>query len=163
MGMRQTTKIRRSDIDKAAQHFDEAPEVQPEEVTRKEAVRILAPRIKDMRRKGYSWEQIAARLKGDGISVEPDLLASYYRAAVGGQSGRAKRARRASGGPPTAAGGSEQGKPTAAPAAAIEQNRAPASAMAVGVAGQAVGGSQSASRPSTRGRTDTSGGDASGR
>ena len=163
--MRQTTKIRRADIGKAAQHFDEAPEVQPEEVTRKEAVRILAPKIKEMRRKGYGWEQIAARLKGDGISIEPDLLASYYRAVVGGQSGRAKRARRPSGGPPTAAGGSVgQGKPTAAAAAATaEQGRAPASAMAVGVAGQAVGGSQSASRPSMRGRTDTSGGDASGR
>jgi hypothetical protein len=162
MGMRQTTKIRRVDIDKAAQHFDEAPEVQPEEVTRKEAVRILGPKIKEMLRKGYNWEQIAERLKGDGISIEPDLLASYHRASVGGKSGRAKRARRASGGPPTAAGGSEQGKPTAAAAAATERSRGSASAVAVGVARQAEGGSQTASRPPTKGRTDTSGGEASG-
>ncbi len=161
--MRQTTKIRRADIDKAAQHFDEAPEVEPEEVTRKEAVRILGPKIKEMRRKGYNWEQIAERLKGDGISIEPDLLASYFRAAVGGQSGRAKRARRPSGRTPTAAGGSEQGKPTAAAAAATEQGRGLASSVAVGVARQPEEGSQTGSRPPTKGRTDTSGGEASGR
>ena len=161
--MRQTTKIRRADIGKAAQHFDEAPEVQPEEVTRKEAIRILAPKIKEMRRKGYNWEQIAERLKGDGISIEPDLLASYFRAAVGGQSGRAKRARRASGGPPTAAGASEQGPPTAAAAVATEQGRVPGSSVAVGVARQAEGGSQPSPRPPVKARTDTSGGDAPGR
>jgi hypothetical protein len=157
--MRQTTKIRRADIDKAAQHFDEAPEVKPEEVTRKEAVRILGPKIKEMRRKGYNWEQIAERLKGDGISIESDLLASYFRVAVGGQPGRAKRARRASGGTPTAAGGVEQGKQTAA----AEQRSGPASSVAVEVARQAEGGSQTASRPPTKGGTDTSGGDPSGR
>jgi hypothetical protein len=47
--MRQTTKIRRADINKAAQHFDGAPAVEPEEVTRKEAIRILAPKIKEER------------------------------------------------------------------------------------------------------------------
>ena len=149
--MRLIAKIRREDIEKAAQYFDEAPEVQPEEVTRKEAVRTLAPKIKAMRRKGYTWPKIAELLTKYGISIEPGLLTSYFRAASEASSGGTKRASRAANGP-TAAGGSEQGRPA----------KAPVVAAAHGVARQAEAGSQAASRPPARGRTDPSGGEPSG-
>ena len=160
--MRQTTKIRRADVDKAAQHFDEAPEVEPEEVTRKEAIRILGPKIKEMRRKGYNWGQLSERLREDSISIEPDLLASYFRAAVGGQPGRAKRARGASGRPTAAAGAPEQGKLPSAPAVATEPGPGPAPSVAV-VPARQTEGHQATPRGPTKGRTETSGGEASGR
>ena len=150
--MRQIAKIRREDIEKAAQYFDEAPEVQPEEVTRKEAVRTLASKIKAMRRKGYTWPKIAELLTKYGISIEPGLLTSYFRAASEASSGGTKRASRAANGPTATAGGSEQGRPA----------KAPVVAPAHGVARQAEAGSQAASRPPARGRTDPSGGEPSG-
>jgi hypothetical protein len=160
--MKQTTKIRRADIDRAARHFDEAPEVQPEEVTRKEAVRILGPKIKEMRRKGYNWGQIAEKLKAVGMAIAPDLLASYFRAAAGGQSGRAKRARRAAGRPAAVAGASEQGKLPNSPAVAPEQDLRPASSAAAAARPPEVASQTAGSRPPTKSRTDTSGGETSG-
>ena len=75
--------VRRVDIDKIAQKFDSAPEDKPEEVNRKDAIRILEPKIKAMRRKGYSWQRIGELLTEGGIPIAPGLLASYMRDAGG--------------------------------------------------------------------------------
>jgi hypothetical protein len=157
VGMRQTTKIRREDIDRAAQHFDEAPEVQPEEVTRKETIRILGPTIKAMRRKGYNWNQISERLKQDGIPIEPDLLASYCRAAFGRRSRSAKRGRRASSGPAPGIAVPKQGKAPSATAVATEQADGHEHSAATAIARQEEGGNRAAGRAPARGRADTSG------
>jgi hypothetical protein len=152
--MRQTTKIRRADIDKAAQHFDDAPEVEPEEVTRKDAIRILGPKIKAMFRKGYSRNKIAEMLTQHGIPMETDLLASYLRAASEVPSSSAKRTRRTSGGLATGQGSAAGSKPPSAPAATPEPSAQPVPA----VVRQPEGGTPTAHRAPAKSRSDTSGG-----
>jgi hypothetical protein len=83
-------KVRRADVDKIAQEFDSAPEDTPENVNRKDAIRILEPKIKTMRRKGYSWQRIGELLTKGGIPIEPGLLASYVRDARGASRTRSK-------------------------------------------------------------------------
>ncbi len=134
--MRQTTKIRRADIEKAAQFFDEAPQMEPDEVTRKEAIRILAPKIRAMRRKGYTWAKIAEVLATFGIAIEADLLVSYYRAAGEAPAASGKRARRAM-----------QASNSPASPASVTRDAAPAS----GQAGAPVGGSAVAADASSTG------------
>jgi hypothetical protein len=85
--MGQAVKVRRADIDRIAEEFDSAPEDEPEEVNRKEAIRILEPKIKAMRRKGYTWRRIGELLTKGGIPIEPHLLASYLRSGVGKRRG----------------------------------------------------------------------------
>ena len=149
--MGQIAKIRRTDVEKAGQFFDEAPEVQPEEVTRKEAVRILASKIKAMRRKRYSWAKIAEALATFGITIEPDLLASYHRAACEPSSGATKRARRESAGKAPEATGVASG------------TVAPAPAAAPGMAKPSEGGHAAGPRAPARSRTETGGGEGSAR
>ncbi|MGH7297231.1 MAG: hypothetical protein ACRELB_19995 [Polyangiaceae bacterium] len=160
--MGQIAKIRRTDIEKAALFFDEAPEVQPEEVTRKEAIRILAPKIKVMRRKGYNWAKIAEALATFGISIEPDLLASYHRVASEPTSGGTKRARRESTGSPSGAQGAAPSKAASAPGVGAGAVPEPQTAGA-GSAKQAEGGGPPAPRAATRTRTEPSGSEGSGR
>jgi hypothetical protein len=152
--MRQTTKIRRADIDKAAKHFDEAPEVEPEEVTRKDAIRILGPKIKAMFRKGYNRNKIAEMLTQHGIPMETDLLASYLRAASEVPSNSAKRTRRTSGGSAAGAGAPAGSKSPSAPAATPE-----ASAQHVPAGARQLESSATATpRAPAKSRTDTGGG-----
>ena len=80
MTMGRVVTIRRADIEKIAQEFDSAPEDEPEEVNRRAAIRMLRPKIKVMRRKGYSLRHIADLLTKGGIPINAAMLASYMRA-----------------------------------------------------------------------------------
>ena len=139
--MRQTTKIRRTDVDQAAKQLDDAPDVEPEEVTRKEAIRILAPKIKPMRRKGYSWQKVAEILTKAGIPIEAELLVTYVREASETPSGRARRTRRASSDGASAGATPAAGQARSGSVVATEQG-AGKPPVAAGVGRQAEAGNQ---------------------
>jgi hypothetical protein len=48
-----------------------------ENVTKQEAVRILAPEIAGLQRKGYKLEQIVAGFRGDGLDLSTATMKSY--------------------------------------------------------------------------------------
>jgi len=57
-------------------------------VTKQEAVRLLAPDIAGLRRKGYTMAQIADSFRGDGLDLSTPTLKSYLSRA------KAQRSRR---------------------------------------------------------------------
>ncbi len=51
----------------------------PRDLTKQEAVKVLAKEIKSLRAKGYSMEQIANSLKGFGLDVSTPTLKNYLQ------------------------------------------------------------------------------------
>jgi len=57
-------------------------------LTKQEAVRVLAPEIADLRRKGYKWDQIVASFRGDGLNLSTATMKSYLSRAKASRSRR---------------------------------------------------------------------------
>lgn len=106
-----TMKVR--DVEALGATLKELPAVDQgeRELTKMEAVKLLAPRIRELRKKGYSMERIAEKLTEGGFAINSSTLASYL-ARTGGGRGRSKRGKKEGGGKVPAAkkagdGGSE--------------------------------------------------------
>lgn len=59
-------------------------DMQPEEpgtVSKQEAVRMLAPEIKSMQKRGFTIDQVAARLRDHELVIAPATLKNYLRRA----------------------------------------------------------------------------------
>jgi hypothetical protein len=101
--MPQKAKIPVVSIEELQRSLDALPEHRDEEVTKTQAIRMLAPQIHAMQSKGYTMSAIAAMLSDRGIAVTAVALKSYLshnkeRAAVK-RGGGERKARR----PPSAA------------------------------------------------------------
>jgi hypothetical protein len=69
------------EIHRIGQLLQRAPESPRGQVTRPEAIRMLAPDIAAMRSKGYSLAQVAAMLAEHGLAVTEAVLKVYLRRA----------------------------------------------------------------------------------
>ena len=63
----------------------------PKDLTKQEVVKMLAKEIKSLQKRGYTLEQIATSLKGEGLDISTPTLKSYLQrvkspAKVGGKS-----------------------------------------------------------------------------
>jgi hypothetical protein len=56
-----------------------AIEPPPKDLTKQEVVRMLAKEIKSLQKRGYSLEQIASSLKGEGLDISTPTLKSYLQ------------------------------------------------------------------------------------
>jgi DNA-binding transcriptional MerR regulator len=51
----------------------------PKDLTKQEVVKMLAKEIKSLQNKGYTLEQIATSLKGEGLDISTPTLKSYLQ------------------------------------------------------------------------------------
>jgi hypothetical protein len=81
--MGRAQKITLKALEVIAEKLRSLPELKPEqkEVGKQEAVAILKGEIVALRARGYSYEQIAEYLKGDGLDIGGAALKSYMTRA----------------------------------------------------------------------------------
>jgi hypothetical protein len=113
-----SAKIPLSEVAKLEQLIDQEPARAQDAVSKRQAVAMLAPKLYEMRRKGYAWSDVAAWLSGNGLTMSAAALQRHLRnvkdASVrGGSRGRGK-------GP-----GDGKADISSAPAAAIPAAAAP--------------------------------------
>jgi hypothetical protein len=77
----QSTKIPLSDLATLEQLLDQAPARRANEVSKRRAIGILAPKLEELRRKGYMWRDVAAWLTEHGLTVTVPALQRYLRSA----------------------------------------------------------------------------------
>ncbi len=58
-----------------------AIEPPPKDLTKSDVVKMLAKEIKSLQKRGYSLEQIASSLKGEGLDISTPTLKSYIQKA----------------------------------------------------------------------------------
>jgi hypothetical protein len=51
----------------------------PKDLTKSDVVKMLAKEIKSLQKRGYSLEQIASSLKGEGLDISTSTLKSYMQ------------------------------------------------------------------------------------
>jgi hypothetical protein len=90
-----SAKIALSEIAKLEHLIDQEPAREPNEVSKRQAVAMLAPKLHEMRRKGYAWRDVAAWLSGHGLTMTAAALQRHLRGvkdanARGGSRGRGK-------------------------------------------------------------------------
>jgi hypothetical protein len=90
-----SAKIRLSEIAKLEHLIDQEPARAPSEVSKRQAVAMLAPKLYEMRRKGYAWRDVAAWLSGNGLTMSAAALHRHLRDVKdanvrGGSRGRGK-------------------------------------------------------------------------
>jgi hypothetical protein len=54
-----------------------AMEPSPKKLTKAEVVKLLSKEIRDLQKRGYTLEQIAGSLKGEGLDISTPTLKSY--------------------------------------------------------------------------------------
>ena len=96
-------KIPLSEIAKLEHLIDQEPAREPNEVSKRQAVAMLAPKLYEMRRKGYAWRDVAAWLSGHGMTMSAAALQRHLRGvkdvSVRGEPARTRhRSRRRQGG-----------------------------------------------------------------
>jgi hypothetical protein len=74
------TKIALTEITTLEQALDDAPARKPTEVSKGEAIAILAPKLNALRTKGYTWREVAAWLTEHGVAVTAPALQRHLRA-----------------------------------------------------------------------------------
>jgi hypothetical protein len=112
-------------VQRIRQMLQEAPPSTSKEVSRREAIRLLATDIAAMRSKGYSMAQIAAMLVENGLSVSAGVLKGYLRDARGERAARtagrkSKRGGRERGARPSHAAGGKEAPVGAAAGSTLE-------------------------------------------
>ncbi len=81
------------EVHRLGRFLEERPEHQRTEVTRREAIRILAPQIAGLQSKGYTIAAIASMLSGHGVDISPVVLHTYLRDVRAKHSHKKKRTR----------------------------------------------------------------------
>lgn len=125
MPPKHSAKIPLSEVAKLEQLIEQEPARAQDAVSRRQAVAMLAPKLYEMRRKGYAWSDVAAWLSGNGLTMSAAALQRHLRdvkdASVrGGSRGRGK-------GP-----GDGKADSSLAPAAAIPGAAAPTAPLPKG-------------------------------
>jgi hypothetical protein len=92
-----STKIALSEIATLEHLIDQAPARSASEVSKRRAIGILAPKLYELRAKGYAWRDVAAWLTEHGLAVTVPALQRYLRGvkppATSGDLGRPRGAR----------------------------------------------------------------------
>jgi hypothetical protein len=92
-----STKIALSEIATLEHLIDQAPARSASEVSKRRAIGILAPKLYELRSKGYAWRDVAAWLTEHGLAVTVPALQRYLRGvkppAATGDPGRLTGAR----------------------------------------------------------------------
>jgi hypothetical protein len=87
-----STKIALSEIATLGHLIDQAPARCASEVSKRRAISILAPKLYELRGKGYAWRDVATWLTEHGLAVTVPALQRYLRGvkppAGSGQPGR---------------------------------------------------------------------------
>lgn len=70
-------------VEEIASKLRELPTIEPppKDLTKQEVVKMLAREIKSLQKRGYSLEQIANSLKGEGLDISTPTLKSYLQKA----------------------------------------------------------------------------------
>ena len=97
-------------------------EKREEEISRQESVKLLSKEIADMRKRGYTLEQISRCLNNEGLAVATPTLKSYLQKARS-TSARGKK----NPAPPAAPGDTPPRSAAAAPQAAPKPSKTKAS------------------------------------
>jgi hypothetical protein len=74
-----SAKIPLSEVAKLEHLIDQEPARSPSEVSKRQAVAMLAPKLYEMRRKGYAWRDVAAWLSGNGLTMSAAALQRHLR------------------------------------------------------------------------------------
>jgi hypothetical protein len=82
--------LTRAQVDLIAEKARRTPPAPPAEanLTKQEAVRLLAPEIAGLQRKGYKLDQIVASFRGDGLDLSTATMKSYLSRAKASRSQR---------------------------------------------------------------------------
>jgi hypothetical protein len=72
-------KISLSEIANLEHLIDQEPAREPNEVSKRQAVAMLAPKLYEMRRKGYAWRDVPAWLSGHGMTMSAAALQRHLR------------------------------------------------------------------------------------
>ena len=107
------------DIEALRRRLTELPRNQPREVSKQEAVALLASELGAARRRGYSPEELAQLISEQGVAINGATLRGYLR--------RTRRSRKGRRGTPTTVG-------TKGAATARSASNAPAPARATAAA-----------------------------
>jgi hypothetical protein len=75
------TKITLSEVASLQQLIEQAPTRSPTEVTKREAIGLLAPKLYEMHARGYAWRDVAAWLTEHGSTVTVSSLQRRLRGA----------------------------------------------------------------------------------
>jgi hypothetical protein len=84
MAMMKLTKARVEQIRVTIKRIPAAPPTDAD-VTKQEAVKMLAGELASLQRRGYTLEQIAESLKGEGLELTTPTLKSYLARAKAGR------------------------------------------------------------------------------
>jgi len=74
-----SAKIPLSEVSKLEQLIDQEPAREQSAVSRRQAVAMLAPKLYEMRRKGYAWSDVAAWLSEHGLTMSAAALQRHLR------------------------------------------------------------------------------------
>jgi hypothetical protein len=74
-----SAKISLPEIAKLENLIDQEPARAPSEVSKRQAVAMLAPKLYEMRRKGYAWRDVAAWLSDHGLTMTAAALQRHMR------------------------------------------------------------------------------------
>jgi hypothetical protein len=90
-----SAKIPLSEVSKLEQLIDQEPAREQSAVSKRQAVAMLAPKLYEMRRKGYAWSDVAAWLSEHGLTMSAAALQRHLRSvkdatARGNSRGRGK-------------------------------------------------------------------------
>ena len=72
-------KIPLSEVSKLDELIDQEPVREQSAVSKRQAVAMLAPKLYEMRRKGYAWSDVAAWLSGHGLTMSAAALQRHLR------------------------------------------------------------------------------------
>ncbi|MGO9834104.1 MAG: hypothetical protein ACLP1X_07815 [Polyangiaceae bacterium] len=79
MQPKHSAKIPLSEVAKLEDLIEQEPARAPSEVSKRQAVAMLAPKLYEMRRKGYAWRDVAAWLSGHGLTMTAAALQRHLR------------------------------------------------------------------------------------
>ncbi len=79
MSPKPSAKIPLSEIAKLEHLIDQEPARALSEVSKRQAVVMLAPKLYEMRHKGYAWRDVAAWLSGHGLTMTAAALQRHLR------------------------------------------------------------------------------------
>ncbi len=107
MPPKHSAKIPLSEVTKLERLIDQEPTREQSAVSRRQAVAMLAPKLYEMRRKGYAWSDVAAWLSELGMTMSAPALQRHLRSvkdatARGSARGRGKGSGEGNGNAPRA-------------------------------------------------------------
>ena len=74
-----SSRIPLSEIAKLEHLIDQEPARAPSDVSKRQAVAMLPPKLYEMRRKGYAWRDVAVWLSGNGLTMSAAALQRHLR------------------------------------------------------------------------------------